>query len=163
MKLDKLPKPVLDPARRSKIEVDEDHGLWGFFSSTRTSLSTPVELNMHGRGWTVPELRIKDWDDLHRLWWTCTKERNKLATQRSEIERVKRAYKTELYGDHEIGIRMKEVEATMKSIRFVLTERYYAWENARAAAMDDPEVDLTADPEHGEQAYLVKQDVDEVR
>src|SRR5215469_12786711 len=28
-----LPKPVLDPSKRSKVEVDPDHGLWQFFHS----------------------------------------------------------------------------------------------------------------------------------
>ena len=36
----------------------------------------------------------------------------------------------------------------------MLTERWYAWENARVAAMEDEEIDLYADPEQGGQAYL---------
>ena len=42
-----LPQPVLDPSRR-KIEVDKDHGLWGFFNAQRTLLSTPEEDSGHG-------------------------------------------------------------------------------------------------------------------
>lgn len=41
----------------------------------------------------------------------------------------------------------------MRSIRYVLTERWYTWENARSAAMDDPEIDLYADPEKGEEVW----------
>ena len=37
-----LPQPVLNPEKR-KIEVDPDHGLWGFFNKGKTALSTPKE------------------------------------------------------------------------------------------------------------------------
>lgn len=43
MSKEPLPQPVLDPSKRSKITVDENHGLWGFFNKDRTSLSTPEE------------------------------------------------------------------------------------------------------------------------
>ena len=42
-----------------------------------------------GRGWTFPELRHKSWEDIHSLWWKCCKERNRLATERAERERMK--------------------------------------------------------------------------
>ena len=56
-----------------------------------------------------------------------------------------------------------QVKKTQKNIKFVLTERFYAWENARVAAMDDPEVNLYADPDKGEPAYLPKPQMEEVR
>ena len=36
-----LPQPVLDPAKRSKIKVDPNHGLWGFFNKDRKALTDP--------------------------------------------------------------------------------------------------------------------------
>ena len=45
-----------------------------------------------GRAWTDEELSHKSWDDLHKLWWACVKERNILATQQLERERVKPGY-----------------------------------------------------------------------
>lgn len=36
-----LPQPVLDPSRRTKIQVDPDHGLWGFFNKERKALTPP--------------------------------------------------------------------------------------------------------------------------
>lgn len=51
---------------------------------------------------------------------------------------------------------------TQKSIKHVLTERWYAWENARYAAMDDPEVNLYADPDQGDLAYIPKPQGEEV-
>ena len=34
-----LPQPVLDPAKRSGIKVDPNHGLWGFFDKDRKGLT----------------------------------------------------------------------------------------------------------------------------
>ena len=43
-----LPQPVLDPRKRSKPTVAENHGLWGFFNEQRTTLSTPDQDSQHG-------------------------------------------------------------------------------------------------------------------
>ncbi|TKA61265.1 hypothetical protein B0A55_10990 [Friedmanniomyces simplex] len=155
-----LPQPVVDPARRSAVKVDPDHGLWAFFPKERTRLSTPEELNMRGRGWTIQELRAKDWDDLHKLWWTCVKERNRIAT--GEVERKRLGGRFGMYGEFEAGERLKEVKGTMSGVRFVLTERWYAWENARVQGMEDEEVDLYADVEKGERAYVPREEREDV-
>lgn len=44
-----LPQPVLDQEKRSKIQVDPNHGLWGFFNKDRKALSTPEEDKAKGR------------------------------------------------------------------------------------------------------------------
>ena len=43
-----LPQPVLDPKKRTKIEVDPNHGLWGFFNRNRKALSSPEDLSQRG-------------------------------------------------------------------------------------------------------------------
>jgi large subunit ribosomal protein L47 len=96
-----LPKPV---EFKPKIEVDESHGLWGFFPAPGKLLLTPKETEEHGRAWTVEELRRKSWEDLHALWWKCCKERNMLATAREELLRGKFGF-----GEREIGTRDDEV------------------------------------------------------
>lgn len=63
-----------------------------------------------GRPWSHQELRRKDWNDLHCLWWTCVKERNRLAT--SEFERKRLAAG---YGDWENRERDKTVSELMMS------------------------------------------------
>ena len=100
-----LPKPILDPDQRSKVEVDPNHGLWEFFNEDRTALSTPLELSNHGRGWAVSELRSKDWEDLWRLWWVCIKERNRIETFRMEKKRSGE----NMYGDYEAEGRFEAV------------------------------------------------------
>lgn len=132
-----LPKPVLDPEKRSKPSVNENHGLWGFFNEQKTPLSTPEEDASHGRSWTVEELRRKSFEDLHALWWKCCKERNIIATQRNERKRIRN-----LGGDDEARHRERTIQTTQRAIKHTLTERYYAWEDARRVAVNDPEVNL---------------------
>ncbi len=99
-----LPKPVLDPQSRSTVRVDRTHGLYDFFNNDRVAMMTPTELAAHGRAWSVQELRRKDWEDLHRLWWVCIKEKNKVETFKKERQRV-----GSMYGDFEADARAKEV------------------------------------------------------
>ncbi|POS83407.1 hypothetical protein EPUL_004348 [Erysiphe pulchra] len=133
-----LPQPVLDPARRSKYEVSEDHELWGFFHSKEKAINTPEEDYAFGRSWTVEELRGKSWEDLHALWWVCAKENNRIATASYERRRIKAGY-----GDAESEERDKAVRRTQRAIKQALTERWYSWSEARTLAKNDTEVDLS--------------------
>ncbi|KAI9883725.1 MAG: 54S ribosomal protein L4 mitochondrial [Watsoniomyces obsoletus] len=135
-----LPQPVLDPSKRAKFETDENHGLWGFFNKERKALSTPEEDHAHGRSWAVEELRNKSWEDLHSLWWVCVKERNRIATEAFERSRLKAGY-----GENEARVRDKAIRGTQRSIKHALTERFYAWEEARKLARNDPEINLSGE------------------
>lgn len=130
-----LPKPVLDPAKRTQPKSDPDHGLWQFFGKGRQALMTPEDVAAHGRAWSAEELRNKSWEDLLSLWWVCVKERNKIATQEYERQRVKAGY-----GEHEADGRDRVVRATQRAIKHVLTERWYAYENAWKEVRADPEM-----------------------
>ncbi|KAI0011278.1 MRP-L47-domain-containing protein [Xylariaceae sp. FL0662B] len=118
-------------------KVNPNHGLWDFFYSKEALLPTPEEGAEHGRAWTVEELRHKSWNDLHKLWWVCVKEQNRIATAQKEMSRLKLRS-----GDEEVEDRLYEVRKTMRAIKHVLTERYYLWEDARKLAEEDPEIDL---------------------
>lgn len=48
--------------------------------------------SLPGREWTVDELRLKSFDDLHKLWWVLIKERNALLSERDWCRSVKREW-----------------------------------------------------------------------
>jgi large subunit ribosomal protein L47 len=50
-----------------------------------------------------------------------------------------------------------QIRLTKKNIKICLTERWYSWEEARVAAMEDEEVDLYANTDKGQSAYLPKE------
>ncbi|KAK4655646.1 54S ribosomal protein L4 mitochondrial [Podospora pseudocomata] len=169
---DPLPKPR-SREELPPVEVDPDHGLWDFFPNRETVAASPEDDMKHGRGWMVEELRGKSWEDLHRLWWVCVKERNRIATGAWERERGKMGF-----GKSEAQGRDREVRVTMRGIKHVLTERFYAWEDAVKLAESDPEVDLSGkgraftpreflEEEEAAEAkvvdYLVEEEVAEVK
>lgn len=142
-----LPTPV---KIEEKPTGTQDHGLWDFFKN-QTLLTTPTELEQHGREWTIGELRSKDWDSLHQLWWICVKERNHLATEKEERARLKA-----LYGDHESKERDMVIQKTMKAILDTLAERSQAYKEAYALASQDPSIDLsrTDGPQYSQLPYV---------
>lgn len=67
------------------------------------------------------------------------KEMNRLATAIEELKRLKLGF-----GEAEFSEKMRIIKRTQKHVRWVLTERWYAWEAARKLAAGDESVDLTA-------------------
>ncbi|KAF8429532.1 50S ribosomal protein L4 [Tirmania nivea] len=132
-----LPEPVA-PEEKRPVTVDSDHGLYGFFTKGGKVLPTPEEDVEHGRAWSVEELRRKSWEDLHKLWWLCVKERNILYTQSLERKRLDPGF-----GEYEARKKDREINRTQRAIKHVLTERYYAWQEAKELAKLDPQVNLT--------------------
>ena len=92
---DPIPRPAIKGSSLKSKEtaadvavpdIDPQHGLWQFFYDGQVAQS-PTQDAAIGRSWTVEELRRKSWDDLHKLWWVCVKERNRIATARVARER----------------------------------------------------------------------------
>lgn len=106
---DELPKPV---DFKPRIETDADHGLWGFFPAEGKLMNQPKEDEAHGRAWTAKELREKGWEDLHALWWSCCRERNRIATANAERIRARMGF-----GEHEANERDQVVSLTLFKTR----------------------------------------------
>jgi large subunit ribosomal protein L47 len=119
-------------------DTDRSHGLWGFFNDKGEMLTSPVVEMDFGRAWAVAELRTKSFETLHKLWWICVRERNRIAT-----EGYTRNLLDAGHGEWEAGERKKQVMATQKHIKFALTERFYAWEDAKALALMDENIKVS--------------------
>ncbi|KAA0165742.1 hypothetical protein FNF27_06568 [Cafeteria roenbergensis] len=79
-----------------------------------------------GRSWRAAELRGKSFEDLHRLWWVCLKEKNALMTDRM--------YYNQVSVEMPDSSRVRKVRKTMARIKRVLSERKMAVDRAIAAA-----------------------------
>ncbi|KAI8928715.1 mitochondrial 39-S ribosomal protein L47 (MRP-L47)-domain-containing protein [Entophlyctis helioformis] len=109
---------------RSFSSTPSARGLEDFFDSGSSGwVWTETELPT-GRAWTAAELRNKSFDDLHKLWWVCAKEQNKLYSQVAEARRF------QLYFPHKD--RLVQVRLTMNRIKMVVWERRTAWMQAQA-------------------------------
>ncbi|KAL8529815.1 hypothetical protein ACS0TY_007030 [Phlomoides rotata] len=73
---------------------------------------TPV---VYGRSWKASELRLKSWDDLHKLWYVLLKEKNMLMTQRQMLHAQNLRFTN--------PERIPKVRKSMCRIKHVLTER----------------------------------------
>ncbi|KAG5536828.1 hypothetical protein RHGRI_024307 [Rhododendron griersonianum] len=68
-----------------------------------------------GRSWKASELRVKSWDDLHKLWCVLMKEKNLLMTQRQMLHSQNLRFSN--------PERIPKVRKSMCRIKQVLTER----------------------------------------
>ncbi|KAG0000255.1 39S ribosomal protein L47, mitochondrial [Modicella reniformis] len=113
-------RPILN---RVKQLAFRPRGVEEFFENHQ---SLPTEKSWTGRAWRAGELRLKSFDDLHKLWYVLLKERNLLATQKEEARRFhvpKQSFSNK-------GRRVK-CQKSMSRIKFVLNERRLAWVEAQ--------------------------------
>ncbi|KAG0289164.1 54S ribosomal protein L4 mitochondrial [Linnemannia gamsii] len=97
-------------------------GVEEFFENAK---SIPTEKSWTGRAWRASELRVKSFDDLHKLWFVLLKERNVLAAQKEEARRF---HISKQYFSNK-GRQIK-CQKSMARIKFVLNERRLAWVEA---------------------------------
>ncbi|KAE8691590.1 protein kinase [Hibiscus syriacus] len=82
---------------------------------------------VYGRSWKASELRLRSWDDLHKLWYVLLKEKNMLMTQRQMLQAQNLRFSN--------PERIPKVRKSMCRIKQVLTER----------AIEDPDPRRTAE------------------
>ncbi|XP_021891879.1 39S ribosomal protein L47, mitochondrial-like [Carica papaya] len=70
---------------------------------------------VYGRSWKASELRLKSWEDLHKLWYVLLKEKNMLMTQRQMLHSQNLRFPN--------PERIPKVRKSMCRIKHVLTER----------------------------------------
>jgi large subunit ribosomal protein L47 len=78
-----------------------------------------------GRSWRASELRLKSFQDLHKLWFVLLKEKNMLLGQRLEAQVTKE--RDAFPHPH----RLVKVKKSMARIKRVLSEREQIVEQAR--------------------------------
>ncbi|EGV63546.1 54S ribosomal protein L4 mitochondrial [Yamadazyma tenuis] len=126
-----LREPIT-PTHRN-FDVSPDHPLWAFFgngSNSEHAYRTSDELDTTSRAWTMPELRRKSFDDLHKLWYIILKERNVIATERRLANAIDNVGTTALSDlDAKMGL-------SHKRIKQVLLERQTAYERAQTLTSD---------------------------
>ncbi|KAG0366898.1 mitochondrial 39-S ribosomal protein L47 (MRP-L47)-domain-containing protein [Gamsiella multidivaricata] len=113
-------RPILN---RIKQLAFRPRGVEEFFENGQ---SLPTEKSWTGRAWRASELRIKSFDDLHKLWYVLLKERNMLAAQKEEARRF---HISKQYFSNK-GRQIK-CQKSMARIKFVLNERRLAWVEAK--------------------------------
>lgn len=86
--------------------------------------------NVYGRGWKASELRLKSWDDLHKLWYVLLKEKNMLLSQRQMMIAQNLRFPN--------PERLPKVRKSMCRLKHVLTER----------ALQDPDPRRRAEMKH---------------
>lgn len=109
-----LPRPR-EESERPKLEafeVNENHGLYGFFNKNKDTVLPPDQETYHGRSWTYHDLCFKHFEDLHTLYWQCILELNRVQTRRTEHRRLKLGY-----GSQEIQRRHQTVSLASLLLR----------------------------------------------
>ncbi|XP_044481204.1 39S ribosomal protein L47, mitochondrial-like [Mangifera indica] len=81
---------------------------------------------VYGRSWKASELRLKSWDDLHKLWYVILKEKNMLMTQRQMLHAQNLRFPN--------PERLPKVRKSMCRIKHVLTERAIEESDPRRSA-----------------------------
>jgi Mitochondrial 39-S ribosomal protein L47 (MRP-L47) len=104
-----------------------NEGIRGFLDAGEGAGATKT-----GRSWRAAELRLKSFDDLHRLWFVLLRERNTLLTEKAWCKTNGRHW---LRG----ASNLYKVKRSMARLQGVVGERLRAFKtNRRLESQDEP-------------------------
>lgn len=110
------PSPTAEPAKK----LDSQKGVLQFIDSGTSAGATRT-----GRAWRTSELRLKSYEDLHKLWFILLKERNILLSEKAWCKTNSRHWvngPSNLY----------KVKRSMARLKGVVGERTRAYKAKRA-------------------------------
>lgn len=127
---DPIPPSYKEVIEQDKINTHEEnckeHPLWQFFPLNK-KIRVSKDIDMFSRPWTIGELRLKSFDDLHSIYLSSLKEINVL---RKEIEFMDLQNATEFLQMNSEPFKdlEKRISTTMKNIKRVLAQRETSFE-----------------------------------
>lgn len=142
-------RPPIEPLAHD-VQTPENHPLWQFFGEQKSFLRTRSELEDIGRPWTIPQLRRKEFDDLHTLWYVCLKERNRLYRESQLLQDYTTRVGEESLDERNTAVDSvdKMVKTTMSRIRHVLAERYHSFKRTATFELESSIPKLLAEFRH---------------
>lgn len=125
---------------QKNIKLDSQSGIEQFLDAEATAGARRT-----GRAWRISELRLKSFDDLHRLWFILLKERNVLLTERAWCKSNGRYWTNG-------NSNMAKVQVSMARLKTVVGERLRAAKLRRTASAplrqenEEPDLPKTTGP-----------------
>lgn len=120
---------------QKNAKLDSQKGIEQFIDAEATAGARRT-----GRAWRTSELRLKSFDDLHRLWYILLKERNVLLTERAWCKTNGRYWTN---GHSNMG----KVRVSMARLKTVVGERLRAAKLRRAALAPHQPGEKDLDPD----------------
>ncbi|GMM42188.1 mitochondrial 54S ribosomal protein YmL4 [Hanseniaspora uvarum] len=115
-------------------EALDDHPLWQFFPAKKLVRSRGL-LDTSSRPWTVSELRIKSFNDLHYIYISCLKEINTLNRELAYLDPQRGL--EDIYIDTESHRKLRtKLSVTMNNIKAVIKDRKFAHDMSKFELID---------------------------